>query len=166
MNTHSPVLCRLPPHGPLTASSFSRFFSAQVRSATTTIPRRRPRGELVYKGGEKKKSLYTVVSTHCTRTRAVTFWGLLETREDSFTQWDTNDVSGVCGAGRTYPAHTHTHTHLLCPFSRACVWRPLVHYSLFCSVYLNPTAFVFLFFLAWARIVNRFRRIQASLCAH
>lgn len=122
MNTHSPVLCRLPPHGPLTASSFSRFFSAQVRSATTTIPRRRPRGELVYKGGEKKKSLYTVVSTHCTRTRAVTFWGLLETREDSFTQWDTNDVSGVCGAGRTYPAHTHTHTPIFSVLflARAC----------------------------------------------
>lgn len=145
MNTHSPVLCRLPPHGPLTASSFSRFFSAQVRSATTTIPRRRPRGELVYKGGEKKKSLYTVVSTHCTRTRAVTFWGLLETREDSFTQWDTNDVSGVCGAGRTYPAHTHTHPSSLSFFSRVRVAPSCTLFSLLFSV-SQPHGLCFSFF--------------------
>lgn len=54
----------------------SRFFSAQVCSATAkTIPCPPPPGcgEVVYKGGEKKKeNLYTVVGTHA-RKRAPLF---------------------------------------------------------------------------------------------
>lgn len=106
-------------------------------------------GTCVQRGRKEKKSLYTVVGTHCTRTRAGTFWGA--SRDARFTLWDTQRRQWcvcVCGEGEepTQRAQHTTHPSSLSFFlARACA-RPLVHYCVFCSVFLNPTAFFFFLF--------------------
>lgn len=157
------MLCRLPPHGPLTASSFSRFFSAQVCSATTkttTIPCPPPPGGKLCTKGERDKNKREFVyccghtCTHRHFFFPLFFRGRLqETLSDCFTMWDTDDVSGVVcvRGGEKNPSRS---TRVLCTLflPRASV--------LSCTLFLlfivskPPVSLFFFFLLAWARIVN------------